>query len=142
MWHECTPLLDEEPGPAGREITGWRIPGIGEMDIESEGFRLTVEPSGETLRAELAFAGAYAESPTEPYRPLGPMTLVLEEARSLRLLTPGTPAGPLWKRFLRGEPFDEVLRMTWDETEDTLHVRDGGSALVCRGGAWRWETGG
>ncbi|WP_240508875.1 hypothetical protein [Streptomyces agglomeratus] len=135
-------MLEEESGPVGREITGWRIPGIGEMDIESEGFRLTVLSSGETVRAEIAFAGGYVESPSEPYRPLGPVTLVLADVFSLQLCTPRAPAGSLWKRVLRGEPYDEVLRMTWDQTQDVLHVRAGGSALVCRGGTWRWRTGG
>lgn len=140
MWHECTPLV-AEVGPAGREITGWRIPGLGEMDLESEGFRLAVLPSGETLRAELAFAGAFAESPTEPYRPLGPMTLLLEDVRSLELCAPGASTDSLWKRMVHGASNDEVLRMTWDESQDVLRVRESGSELVCQGGTWRWLTG-
>ncbi|HEY8985352.1 MAG TPA: hypothetical protein VIU15_37970, partial [Streptomyces sp.] len=92
MWLGCTPVLDDETGPAGREISGWRVPGIGEIDVESEGFRLSVLPTGETLRVELAFAATYAESETEPYRPLGPATLTLDDVRSIALHTPGAPS--------------------------------------------------
>ena len=49
MWLGCTPVLGDETGPAGREISGWRVPGMGEIDVESEGFRLSVLPTGETL---------------------------------------------------------------------------------------------
>ncbi|MFG2735520.1 hypothetical protein ACGFX7_11890 [Streptomyces harbinensis] len=140
MWLGCTPVLGDETGPAGREISGWRVPGIGEIDVESEGFRLSVLPTGETLRVELGFAAAYAESETEPYRPVGPVTLTLDAVRSIALHTPGAPSDPLWKRVLRGDPHDEVLRMTWDEDDDVLHVRDGGVVVSCRGGTWRWAT--
>ncbi|MFD5321209.1 hypothetical protein [Streptomyces sp. NPDC127098] len=140
MWVGCTPVLDDEPGPAGREISGWRVPGVGEIDVESEGFRLSVLPTCETLRVELAFAAAYAESETAPYRPLGPATLTLDDVRSIALHTPGASSDPLWRRVLRGDPQDEVLRMTWDEDDDVLHVRDGGVVVSCRGGTWRWAT--
>ncbi|MFJ5100501.1 hypothetical protein [Streptomyces sp. NPDC088554] len=137
MWSGCTPILKEEPDPSGREISGWRVPGIGEIDIESAGFRMSVLPTGKTLHMELTFAGAYAESETEPYRPLGPAALSLEGVRSIALDTLGAPAEPLWKQVLRGDPHDEVLWMAWDEENDVLHVRDGGAALSCRGGTWR-----
>ncbi len=91
MWLGCTPVLGDETGPAGREISGWRVPGMGEIDVESEGFGLSVLPTGETLRVELAFAAAYAESETEPYRPVGPVTLTLDAVRSIALHTPGAP---------------------------------------------------
>jgi hypothetical protein len=138
MWYGCTPVLDEEPGRSGREISGWLVPGVGELDIESEGFRTSVLPTGETLRVELEFAGAYTESETEPYRALGPVKLSLEGVLSVSLGTPGAPTGPLWKRVLDGDPRDEVLRMEWEEEADVLHVRDAGAALSCRGGTWRW----
>ncbi|MCY0949903.1 hypothetical protein OTB16_10300 [Streptomyces sp. H27-S2] len=56
MWDGCTPVLGAEPDPPRREITAWQIPGIGEMDIESEGYRMSVLPTpslsalGETSR--------------------------------------------------------------------------------------------
>ncbi|WP_329558405.1 hypothetical protein OG711_04025 [Streptomyces uncialis] len=142
MWQGCTPVLDDEPGHSGREITGWRVPGTGELDIESEGFGLTVSPTGATLRAELSFARAYTESGTEPYRELGPVTLVLEDVTSLALGTPGAPEGPLWKRVLGGDPRDETLRMEWEQRDDILHVRENGIALSARGGNWHWRIDG
>lgn len=142
MWDGCTPVLGAEPDPPRREITAWQIPGIGEMDIESEGYRMSVLPTDGTLRVELAFSGAYAESEAAPYRPLGPMVLSLEGVLSLGLDTPGAPADPLWKRVLRGDPQDELLRMAWDEKGDVLHVRDGGTTLSFQGGTWRWRPAG
>ncbi|MEU9147309.1 hypothetical protein [Streptomyces sp. NPDC048349] len=142
MWDGCTPVLGAEPDPPRREITGWQIPGIGEMDIESEGYRMSVLPADGTLRVELAFSGAYAESETTPYRQLGPMVLSLDGVLSLGLDTPGAPADPLWKRVLRGDSQDELLRMAWDEKGDVLHVRDGGTTLSFRGGTWRWGAAG
>ncbi|MEV6394598.1 hypothetical protein AB0M39_07400 [Streptomyces sp. NPDC051907] len=140
MWHGCTPVLGAELDSPRREISGWQIPGIGELDIESEGYRMSVLPSESTLRVELAFAGAYVESATEPYRSLGPVLLSMEGVLSLSLDTPGAPDGPLWKRVLRADSSNDVLRMAWDEKSDILYVRDGGLTLVCRGGAWRWQV--
>ncbi|WP_345035167.1 hypothetical protein [Streptomyces sannanensis] len=138
MWHGCTPLLDDEPGPSGREVSGWLIEGIGELDIESEGYRMSVLATEGTLRVTLAFSGAYSESETEPYRPLGPVVLSMEGVVSIDLNTPGAPDDPLWKRAIRGDSRDDMLRMTWDERGDVLHVRDGGTTLSCHGGTWRW----
>ncbi|MGI3225088.1 hypothetical protein ACRJ4B_15395 [Streptomyces sp. GTA36] len=141
MWEGCTPVLGAEPEPSRREITGWEIPGIGEMDVDSEGYRTSVLPSDGSLRIELAFSDAYVESEAMPYRRLGPVFLILEGVRSLDMETLGAPAGPLWKRLLQGDSQDELLRMAWDENEDVLHVRDGGTALSCRGGTWHWQVG-
>ncbi|MGW4034400.1 hypothetical protein ACWEFL_34760 [Streptomyces sp. NPDC004838] len=141
MWKGCIPVLDEEPVRSGREITGWRVPGVGELDVESEGFGLTVSPSGATVRVELSFARAYTESETEPYRGLGPVTLVLEDVESVELGTQGVPGGPLWKRVLGSDPRDEALRMEWAEADDVLHVRENGIVLSCRGGTWHWALG-
>lgn len=141
MWDGCTPVLGAEPEPPRREITGWELPGIGEMDVESEGYRMSVLPADGSLRIELAFSGAYVESESAPYRPLGPVSLVLEGVRSVGMNTSGAPADPLWKRVLRGDPQDTLLRMAWDRKEDVLHVSDGGTVLTCRGGTWHWQLG-
>jgi hypothetical protein len=142
MWRGCVPVLDEEPVRSGREVRGWRVPGVGELDVESEGFGLTVSPTGTTVRVELAFARGYAESETEPYRALGPVTLVLEDVASVALSTPEAPEVPRWRRALGSDPRDELLRMAWEERDDVLHLRENGVALSCRGGTWRWVIGG
>ncbi|MGX2994541.1 hypothetical protein JNUCC64_09620 [Streptomyces sp. JNUCC 64] len=108
--------------------------------MESEGVGLTVTPTGATVRVELAFALAYTESATEPYRPLGPVTLVLEDVESLALDTPGGPRRPGWRRALGRDRPDEVMRMEWDGEEDVLHLRENGLVLSFRGGRWRWVT--
>ncbi|MFJ3606736.1 hypothetical protein ACIPVA_28490 [Streptomyces anulatus] len=109
------------------------------MDIESEGYRTSVWPSNGSLRIELAFSEAYVESEAMPYRRLGPARLVLAGVRSLSMETSGAPASFLWKRLLQGNPHDELLRMSWDEKEDVLHVQDSGTVLSCRGGTWHWQ---
>ncbi|MEU8777055.1 hypothetical protein [Streptomyces sp. NPDC048606] len=139
MWEGCTPVLGAEPEPSRREIAGWKVPGIGEMDVESHGFRSTVLPANGSLSVELAFRSTYVESATTPYRPLGPVTLVLDGVRSLDTETPETPSDPLWKRALRGDGGDALLRMSWDQEEDVLYVGDGRTTLRCRGGTWRWR---
>ncbi|MFJ9432435.1 hypothetical protein ACIRQY_22630 [Streptomyces sp. NPDC101490] len=139
MWEGCTPVLGAEPEPSLHEITGWDIPGVGEVDVESQGYRLTVHPSDGSLHVELAFSGTYAESETTPYRRLGPARLVLKSVRSLDTETPGAADGSWWQRVLRGDSRDEILRMTWNQDEDVLHVREGGTLLSCAGGSWRWQ---
>ncbi|MER7761580.1 hypothetical protein [Streptomyces sp. NPDC097619] len=139
MWEGCHPVLGAEPEASWREITGWEVPGVGEIDVDGQGHGLSVLPSDGRLRVELAFPGAYAESDTSPYRKLGPVRLVLEGVRSLRSETPGAPEGPLWKRVLNGHSRDELPRMAWDAGSDVLEVRDGGTVLRCEGGSWRWE---
>ncbi|KAA6210243.1 hypothetical protein [Streptomyces filamentosus] len=141
MWEGCTPVLGTESEPSLREITGWEIPGIGEMDVESEGYRTSVLPSDGSLHVELAFSDAYVESEATPYRRIGPVLLALEDVRSLGVETVGAPTGTLWKRVLQGDPRDELLRMAWDENEDVLYVRGGGTVLSCRGGTWHWQVG-
>lgn len=142
MWDDCTPVLGAEPDPPRREIIGWELPGIGEMDLESEGYRMSVLPADGSLRIELAFSAAYAESESAPYRPLGPVSLILHGVHSISMDTPGAPADPLWKRVLRGDSQDELLRMAWDEQEDVLYMSDGGTVLTCRGGTWHWQFAG
>ncbi|MFF6787491.1 hypothetical protein ACFY9C_00255 [Streptomyces filamentosus] len=141
MWEGCTPVLGAESELSFREITGWEIPGIGEMDVESEGYRTSVLPSGGSLHIELAFSAAYVESEATPYRRIGPVLLILEDVRSLGMETLRAPRGPLWKRVLQGDPQDELLRMSWDENEDVLYVREDGTVLSCRGGVWHWQAG-
>ncbi len=140
MWHGCTPILEDEPGPFGREISGWIIPDIGEIDIESEGLRVSVLPRGETLHVELMFSDAFAESPSEPYRPLGAAILSLEGVLSIAVETSGTVAESVWKQALHGKSNDEVLRMTWDKENDVLRIREAGTAIVCQGGSWNWRV--
>ncbi|MET9934915.1 MULTISPECIES: hypothetical protein [unclassified Streptomyces] len=91
------------------------------------------------MRIELAFRDAYAESASAPYRPLGPMSLVLEGVCSVGMETLGAHAESLRKRVLRGDSQDELLRMAWDEKDDVLQVRNGGTVLTCQGGTWRWQ---
>ncbi|MFC8293618.1 hypothetical protein ACFUJ0_27245 [Streptomyces sp. NPDC057242] len=141
MWEGCIPVLGAESEPFLREITGWEIPGTGEMDVESEGYRTSVLPSDGSLHIELAFSDAYVESEVMPYRRIGPVLLSLEGVRSLGMETLGASTGPLWKRMLQGDPQDELLRMAWDQNEDVLYVRDGGTVLSCRGGMWHWQIG-
>ncbi|MCP9956809.1 hypothetical protein [Streptomyces sudanensis] len=142
MWEGCTPLLGTELDPLRHEITGWELPGIGEIDIESEGYRMSVLPADGSLRFELAFSNAYTESASAPYLPLGPVSLVLEAVRYINVETLGAPAEPLWKRVLRGDSHDELLRMVWDERNDVLHVRNGSTVLTCQGGTWHWQLDG